>query len=249
MKLPVQTIKFACTITWLLTSLISTQPILLAISALPKPPKTGTPKGNSTPGGTRPESTCKETNKPLTALIANNGSDFTLSQYPNFWFYIPYAPEDISYMEFSLLDGRERRTIYRTGIKLTERPGVIKITIPSEQKYSLKPNETYRWYFMLHCNPNKTGESDKVVDGWVQRKSMNLNLKNQLESVKSQEYVAYSANGIWYDAVNNLATLHFDHPGNPEFNTGWANLLKYLGKDSVVQEPLVPSVLLSPKSN
>ena len=62
--------------------------------------------GTPTPATTRGDTwaNCPKTPKPLTALLANNGSDFTLSEYPTFWFYIPYAPERIGYMEFLLLD-------------------------------------------------------------------------------------------------------------------------------------------------
>ncbi|HBL11617.1 MAG TPA: hypothetical protein DD379_09455 [Cyanobacteria bacterium UBA11162] len=213
-------------------------------SERPEPPETGTPSGDPTPGTTRPEATCPETSKPLTALLANNGSDFTVSEYPTFWFYVPYAPNQISTIEFLLLDERERKTIYQTSVKLTERPGLIKITIPSEPQYALKLNENYRWRLNLDCEPDTTVEPDLMLNGWIQRIPITSQLENQLEAVKPKEYIAYQDNGIWYDAITNLAQLHSADPENREFAQDWANFLESLGSNWVIQEPFVDSVLL-----
>jgi hypothetical protein len=192
----------------------------------PAAPDTGTPKGNPTPGTSRPEATCPKTNKPLTALVANKGSDYTRSEYPTFWFYIPYTPDRISNMEFLLLNGKEDRTVYRTAIALTQKPGIIKITIPSSPQYAIKANENYRWYFMLDCEPDRSDEPDRVVDGWVQRKPTNF----------QQEF--------WYDTIANLAERYAANPENSEIKAAWVNLLKSLGYSWVVPESFVGSELL-----
>lgn len=224
----------------------STLGSLHSSSAPPPPPDTGTPKGDSTPGTTRPSATCPKTSKPLTALVANNGSDYTLSEHPTFWFYIPYAPEQINYMEFLLLDGDERQTIYRTAVKLVEKSGIIKITIPAKSEYSFKVNETYRWYFKINCQPERTNQPELVLNGWVQRQPLSSKLKNQIEMAKSQQYFIYKENNLWYDAIANLAQQYFAHPENPQLNQDWANLVKALGYSWVVQEPLVDAVLIAP---
>lgn len=245
-------IKLASAITLALAMLISNSASVRvensrhSSSDPPPAPDTGTPKGEPTPGTTRPQATCPHTSKPLTALVANNGSDYTLSEHPSFLFYVPYAPDQISYMEFLLLDGKERRTIYRTAVKLTEKSGLIKVTIPSELQYSFKLNETYRWYFKVNCQVGRTDESDLVVDGWVRRQPMNVQLKNRLKVVQPKEYLVYIENGLWYDAITNLAQQHFSAPENRQFNKDWANLLEYLGYAWVVQEPFANSVLLPP---
>lgn len=212
----------------------------------PPPPNTGTPKGDSTPGTTRPSTTCPKTSKPLTALVANNGNDYTLLEHPTFWFYIPYAPEQVNYMEFLLLDADERWTIYRTAVKLVEKSGIIKIKIPSKSDYALKVNEIYRWYFKVNCKPERTNQPELVLNGWVQRQPLNLKLKNQIEMVQSQQYSIYQENHLWYDAIASLAQQHFANPVNQQLNKDWANLLAFLGYSWVFQEPLVDSVLLAP---
>ena len=242
-------IKLASAITLALVMLISNSASVRAensrrnsSSEPPPAPDTGTPKGEATPGTTRPQATCPHMSKPLTALVANNGRDYTLSEHPSFWFYVPYAPNQISYMEFLLLDGKERRTIYRTAVKLTQKPGLIKVTIPSGLQYSFKLNETYRWYFKVNCQVGRTDESDLVVDGWVRRQPRKFQMKNRIKVVQP----SYKENDFWYDTITNLAQQHFSHPENRQFNQDWANLLEYLGYPWVVQEPFANSVLLPP---
>jgi hypothetical protein len=73
---------------------------------------------------------------------------------------------------------------------------------------------------------------------------MNSKLENQLNSGKYQEYIVYRENGIWYDAITNLAELYSANPENRELAQAWANLLESLGYAWVVQEPFVKSDLL-----
>lgn len=210
------------------------QPNLQA-AAPPKPPSTGTPKGNSSPGTTRPEAICKQTSKPLTALNANNGNDFTVSENPSFWFYTPYTQNDVKHTEFLLLDGQESTTIYRTTIKLATKPGLIKVSLPVNPQNSLQPNQNYRWYLMLNCRASRSDEPDVVVDGWIQRKVFNSNPQTN----KSQKFIFYTKNNIWYDAVNNLAEQRLQYPNDTNIQDAWKNLLKQLGKEWVTQEQFV----------
>lgn len=210
----------------------------------PKPPATGTPKGNSTPGTTRPEAMCKQTNKPLTALNANDGNDFTSSPYPSFWFYVPYSQNDIRHAEFVLLDGQERATIYQTTVKLATKTGLIKITLPSGSKNLLQPNQNYRWYLMLNCQGSNSDEPDVVVDGWIQYKVINSNLLHH-QVDKLNKYIFYTKNHLWYDAVNDLAQLHFNYPDDAEIQVAWINLLKQLDKEWVAQAQFVDTASVS----
>jgi hypothetical protein len=227
--------QFICTTSFIVSAQILAQ-LSLHATPPPKPPSTGTPKGNSTPGTTRPAVACKQTNKPLTALNANNGSDFTVSANPSFWFYIPYTQGDIKHANFLLLDGQESKTIYETEIKLAAKSGLIKITLPAN---SLQANQNYRWYLMVNCRASRSDEPDAVVDGWIQRKM----LDTDLQANKSQKFIFYTTNNIWYDAINHVAEQHFKYSDNPEIQAVWNNLLKALGKEWVAQEKFVGNAI------
>ena len=204
----------------------------------PSPPRTGTPAGNPRPGTTRPVLNCPKTQMPLTAIVANNGRDFTASEQPTLWFYIPYRPEQISNLEFLLLDGSERNTIYRTSIKLASQPGMIKVTFPAGPQSALALNQNYRWRLNLDCAPDTTVEPDLVVDGWIRRIPMDAQA-NQQTKAALQNYSAYVKDEIWYDAITDLAERHFANPTNSELNAAWADLLKNLGSAGVSESPLV----------
>ncbi|WP_138499849.1 DUF928 domain-containing protein [Nostoc sp. PA-18-2419] len=221
------------------------QPNLSATSPPPQPPTTGTPKGNSTPGTTRPEATCKQTNKPLTVLNANNGNDFTASPYPSFWFYVPYSQDDVKHAEFLLLDGQEHKTIYQTTIKLTTKPGLLKITLPTNSQNLLDLNQNYRWYLLVNCYTSRSNEPDIVVDGWIQRKIIDVRRLQNLQTDESQKLLFYTKNNLWYDAVNDVAELHFQYPNDAGIQAAWNNLLKELGKESLAQEAFIGSIMLS----
>ncbi len=187
-----------------------TQPSSQVIADLPSP-HTGTPDGRRTPGGTRPElsEACKPTDKPLTALVPKNGKGLTTAEYPVFWFYIPYAAEEIHSIEFSLHDRDETTTLYKTSVQLTQTPGVIGIPLPQSPEYDLKVKESYHWYFTVKCQPKETSEEDDIVlDGWVTRVEQGSNLV------------------LWYDELTNLAKRYLSEPQNPEVKKAWVELMQ-----------------------
>jgi hypothetical protein len=193
---------------------------------LPPVPQTGTPAGSPRPGTTRPQAGCPQKNAELTAIIANNKSDFTGLAYPSLWFYVPYSAEEINYMEFVLLDGKEQQTIYRTAVELKDESGLVNVKIPSTPEHALAENQNYHWYLMLGCDPNGADEPALIVDGWIQRPSTATKGK------------------LWYDNIHQLAEAYIDNPDNPQIQQSWASLLEELAIDnqgSISQANYAPS--------
>lgn len=201
------------------------------IANLPPAPETGTPDGQRTPGGTRPELTvaCKQTDQPLTALVPENGKGLTTAENPVFWFYVPYAHEDITSIEFSLHDREETTTLYRTSLQLTKTPAAIAISLPPSMEHSLQLNQSYHWYFIVNCKPKEAFENDIVLDGWVTRVQRRPNLESQSEV-------------IWYDELTNLAKIYLSEPQNTKVKNDWTKLLKSVGLEGLAQAPLVNAV-------
>jgi hypothetical protein len=197
-------------------------------AALPPEPNTGTPDGQRIPGGTRPGQiiACKQLKQPITALVPENAKGLTTAEYPSFWFYIPYHPQDIYSIEFSLHDQQEKTTLYRTFPKLGKTPGVIGITLPPNPKNSLQLNQNYHWYFKVNCNSQATSQEDDdvVLEGWVKRVQPNFK------------------DVIWYDELTNLAKRYTSDPNNSEIKKKWENLLKSVGLQGLAQAPVVSSV-------
>jgi hypothetical protein len=206
-----------------------TQPGSQVIADQPSAPDTGTPDGQQTPAGTRGETckqTDKQTDKPFTALVPENGKGLTTAEHPSFWFYIPDAPDDIHSIEFSVHDQDEKTTLYRTSLQFTKTPGVIGIPLPPSPHYSLKLNEIYHWRFTVTCVGKETSGDPIILelDGWVTRVQQS---PNQV---------------IWYDELTNLAKRYLLEPQNTEVKNAWAELLKAVGLEGLAQAPLVSSV-------
>ena len=82
-----------------------------------------------------------------------------------------------------------------------------------------------------------------ILQGWIRRIASNSQLENELRLAQSQEYVVYQNRGIWYDAIANLAELHFTNPENNKLAQAWNDTLKLLELDWVISEPLVDAAL------
>jgi hypothetical protein len=188
----------------------STQPGSQVIADPPRSPDSGTPDGQRTQGGTRPElsEACKPTDKPLSALVPANGKGSTAAEHPVFWFFIPDAPEDIQSIVFSLHDRNDTTTLYRTSLPLTRTQGVIGIPLPSSPEYSLKLNESYHWRLIINCAQTETSKDPIVLEleGWVTRVQQSPN--------------------FWYDELTNLAKRYLSEPENPEVKKAWVELMQ-----------------------
>lgn len=214
---------------------------------LPPPPKTGTYKGRSTSGITHPVEACKSKELPLTALFRNDGNDFTSKQNLTLWFYVPYNSNEIRYMEVSLQNEEKTKTLYRGEVLLKDnKPGIFKVDIP----VVLTPNNNYNWYFTLQCKSKINNEeessieADKLLYGWVRRQAYNPNYQQEKKSGANKKCMNYSANGMWYDAINNIANKNFDSLGNSTLNEDWKNLLNCLNvKEGTEKKPLIESKL------
>lgn len=203
-----------------------TQPGSQVMAGLPPPPNTGTPDGQRTPGGTRPELTvaCKQTAQPLTALVPEDGQGLTTAEYPLFWFYVPYAAKDVHSIEFSIHNRDETTTLYRISLQLAKTPGVISIPLPPSPGNALKLNQSYHWYLVVNCQPTDF-ENNLVLDGWVTR----------VQPSSDSEI-------IWYDELTNLAKRYLSEPQNTQVKSAWAELLRSVGLERLVQAPLISSV-------
>jgi hypothetical protein len=211
----------------------------------PQLPPNGAPTGRRRAGaGRNPE--CPSTLTRLTALVPGVGeksvSASTVAENPTFWFYVPQLPETARSAEFVLHmshNGRDVENVYRTPLLLSGKPGVISITMPSQSQSLLKANQKYHWYFHIYCgDPQKTSDNF-YVDGFVQRQALTQALDSQLKTTKPREYIAYSANNIWYDALTNLGQLRRANPQNATINQDWVNLLNAVGLQDLAKQPLV----------
>ena len=178
--------------------------------------------GNRAGGGSR--SPCSSKSIPLTALIPESNWGKTVAATPTFWFYVPYSPDEAPSGEFVLQD-EKYNDVYRTPFTLPQTPGFVSLTVQSPQA-SLQPDKWYFWSFKLYCGEKSS--TPVFVEGWVQRVALTSELEQQLKAA-TQDYAVYSANGIWYDAVDRLARLRLADTQNVLLNREWVELLESRG--------------------
>lgn len=257
-KLPYQHIQRAYVISMIFLSLMSYPPIAQAQRLLskntiensqqqgknPQVPENGAPTGRRRAGAGR-NIECPNSLTRLTALVPGDGKKSflasTVAKYPTFWFYVPELPEIARGAELVLQEknGREVKNIYRKPLTLSGKAGIISITPPLKPQYSLKRDKIYHWYFHIYCGDKQAPSDNFYVDGFVQKKALTAVLDSQLKTAKPREYIAYSANNIWYDAFTNLGQLRRANPQNKIINKDWVDLLNKLGLQDLANQPIV----------
>ena len=187
------------------------------------------------------QSSSSSQKKPLTALVpvyetpnSRLSWGLTTAERPTFWFYVPYTLTPEHSIEFVLKDEQENY-VYKT--KFPGRgtpPGIVSFRLPSS--ISLKVAQDYDWYFLIYCHSSTPSSS---VNGLIRRVER-PELKSQLDSATPQErFLLYAHEGIWYEALRELAEFRHANPENKKLNDEWANLLQSVGLGHLAPEPLV----------
>jgi Domain of Unknown Function (DUF928) len=214
-------------------------------------PKKNTQDGTSRGRPTRRQGTgsrngeCAAVEMRLTALVASNNVSLAIEEHPTFWFFMPYRSHQVDKGEFSLQD-EANKDIYRTSFRVSDKPGIVSVSIPSNMP-PLEINKNYRWHLKLYCDNEKNQvarEPSDFVFGWIQRVTLKPELASQFKAANTpQERITfYKQNGIWQSALTELAKLRVTQPQNTAFINEWANLLKGMGLEYLVQQPVVGEV-------
>jgi Domain of Unknown Function (DUF928) len=194
-------------------------------------------RGSGSRGGS-----CVVGNKPpLIALVPNTGGGLTVAKSPRFWFYVPYTLTPDYLVEFVLKDYQDN-TIYKNKFSGKGTPaGVVSLRLPST--VSLEAGKDYHWYFLIYCDAQN---QDKFVyvNGSVRRVER-PDLERQLTSTSPQDRMArYETEGIWYEAVTEMAERISGSPQDAKIRQDWVDLLQSVGLEEVAAEPFVPCCVL-----
>lgn len=216
-------------------------------SDLPTPPDTGTPTQPTRPGTTRGGGRTSEAEQPDDrsgaqrscgklqpfALVADSSNNATLAAHPTFWFYLPYAPAEIAAIDFEIRDEARSQSLYRTAVDVGQTLGMVSVSVPTEAAYRLRVDDRYRWSLRVRWTD---GASPKELQGTVVRQEPGEELVELLAFVQPRAYIAYKANGLWYDAIDNLAQLYLANPDDPKLQQEWREILEELGHPCAIEE-------------
>ena len=184
-------------------------------------------------GASRGECRVKN-NSSLTALIPDTPVVLTIAESPTFWFYIPYTLTSENSVEFVLKDDHNNY-VYKTQFSERETsPGIVNLRLPS--RITLEAERNYDWYLLIYCDPQN---QDKFVyvNGSVRRvERSSLNSSSKLPSPE-ERLNFYVAEGLWYDAITNLAEKMSAAPQDNGTRNNWVTLLRSVGLENLASEP------------
>ena len=215
-------------------------------------PPRGAP-GRRKGAGTRNEcSQWKPEKERLTALVPPTNIGLTISEYPRFWFYVPYPPHnpekptEVLQVEFLLLDS-DSKQVFRRRMLLENTPGVISVALPKNESL-LESDRRYQWVFSVVCDPEDPTADDFVKGQVMRQDSLLERVESQLRDGEGgdkevdllrERAIVYAENGLWYDALTSLAELYGQNPENQRYSRDWVQLLKQVGLDEVVAQLIV----------
>ena len=196
--------------------------------------------GRRISGGSRsPDTACLASpDQPVIALMPESNLGLTLAEHPTFWFAIPSISQGKE-IEFGLYNQNEE-LIYQKTFEAPSEAGIASLSLP-ETAAALNPEENYRWYLSVVCDPASRAE-DLVVTGWVRRVEPDSNLLYELSSATPQEQLdLYRASGLWHETITTLASLHpyeatSDSTGHPTAHQ-WNALLESVALPQVMNTP------------
>lgn len=180
--------------------------------------------------------TTQATDKPLTALIPANNLGLTTTDYPTFWFYLPFgrSAENLS-AQFMLLDENDFPVLTNDRpitIALPETSGIVGFQLP-ETEQPLEVDHSYRWHLTLVCHASFGSMDLTEVNGWIRRVEPSSDLTQQLDATPPEDhYIPYASYSIWYDALTQLAE------NKTTYAEDWEQLLRLFELQDLANLPI-----------
>lgn len=198
-------------------------------------PGLGSPSQPTTRGGC---SIKDQKNKELIPLLPKNKIGRTVSEYPEFFLYLPKTEAKVA--EFVLQDDKGKQ-IYQTTLNINNSSGVIGISIPTNKNVSpLQIGKNYSWSIALICD-DKDRSADVFQRGIVRRVEVSADIRSQLQKAEPRlKAVIYAQTGIWQDALSTLIAARRANPNDADLAADWKILLDSVNLGKIAAEPIAP---------
>jgi Domain of Unknown Function (DUF928) len=192
---------------------------------------------------------CAQTDRSVfKAILPTTNQGQTIADYPTFYWY--QSNPSFSWMRFELYATQNQQPesfpLYSSTFRIKGNSNPLtSLTLPENAGLPpLEVNREYLWKVTLICS--KGGPDDETADGsqqsiqgWVTRVASSATLESQLVRAK-HPYDAYAAEGLWYDAIHDLATRLQEDPQDEQLVSDWKDLLTEvkLSAKSLLNKPL-----------
>ncbi|TVP60857.1 MAG: DUF928 domain-containing protein [Nodularia sp. (in: Bacteria)] len=173
----------------------------------------------------------------LIALLPQSFYGTTVSERPSILVYLPTTQAETAI--FSLKD-EAGNTLHQMNVSVAGKTGVMSIPLPANAP-ALAVGKNYQWFLALKVD-GTLSPSTPYVDGWIQRIQPTAELAKAMQQEDGlQRATAFGKNGVWYDCVATLATLHTAEPNNAKISKQWEELLSSVSLKEIVKAPLLTS--------
>jgi len=162
----------------------------------------------------------------------------TRSSHPTFWFYVPYASEQVASGEFVLIDENNGEIFVRQDVMLSGEPGIVGIRLPPASR-PLEVGQSYHWYFSILLSDRRPSRNP-FVHGQVMRVPADPTLERRLQKATMHERIEiYAANRLWHEAATLLAEMRYADPANVRLAADWGKLLRAVDLDVLERKPIL----------
>ena len=171
----------------------------------------------------------------LTPLLPVGSRSLTMESHPTLLVYIPKTSAKTAL--FSLRDANEDYD-YLTEMTISDRAGIIRLTIPDDAP-ALDVNQEYQWSLSLLCD-KKLRPDSPVAQGDIMRVATDSFLTEQLAQADLLESATiYGQAGLWYETISSLAELKSINPTDQDISDNWEGLLTSVGLEDVAKAKFV----------
>jgi hypothetical protein len=184
-------------------------------------------------------------NIPIPSTEVKSFVGLTTQEFPTLWFHIPELPNDVEMLELMLQDEQNVDVIDQPiAIPVSESSGVYGINL-EVSGVPLELNKAYHWYLTIICDAERPSRNPSI-DAWVERVSPTQAIQSQLSSTadERERVELYINDGIWHDALTQLAQLRCQTPESGELIEDWTTLLESI---NIPAEIAIAPILQCPR--
>lgn len=167
------------------------------------------------------------------SLLPKQEVGLTIAERPTLFVYVPQTSAE--QVLLTIRNGEDNSIHYRTYLPLTVNGGVVSITIP-EDSPALELEKDYIWSLQIVCHEDDPAHPETI--GWIRRVTIENTSVSPTEPASLEKVSELAYEGIWYDALSNLASLRQAQPEDQVLISDWQELLTSAGLDDLATQPL-----------
>jgi len=184
----------------------------------------------------------------VTAIIPPEKLALTIDESPTIFVYVPEnnaVNATIKILEVVGEEGQDsdNKELYKSEFKPPNEAGVLRVKLPAN--INLEETKLYKWEIQLISEDNNPLTAFKLKTvGWLEKVSLPEDMTQNINTEDTWKKLDTLAEaGIWYDTLEELASLRSKNPEDSQIKGEWVDLLNTVGLDSIAETSIFPDVI------